>query len=227
MQSLTPFERARRLAPRAAARVAFEKGLADGGEVKILMEALEQERQMKEKAYRIAREEGEVARLQTALAKAEVELAEENEKMALAAHAWYIENNVTELTPSQKEKLSFHLYLHESIIETKTLDIQMLKGELRDATRHLHMSKGIPPSPEELAQQEREKEAERYFSKVSRLSAMPQYVRDDIYESSEYHEDLVAFWTEQSERCERIIAQREKAEKERYEAFVASKEAKA
>jgi hypothetical protein len=43
---------------------------------------------------------------------------------------------------------------------------------------------------------------------------MPQMVRDDIYESSEYEPDLVAFWNEQADRCQRIVDAREEEMRE-------------
>ena len=186
MQYLSSLERARRLVPNSAARLAFEKGLADADERKVIIEKLENERLIKEKAYNIAQEEAELARLHKELARLQKELTEN----MLLANDW-------------------------SILEHKEMEIRSMKAQIRTATRNLRMSKGIAPSAEEHAQEEKEKEAEKHFSKVSRLTAMPQYVREDIYERSQFEDDLVAFWTEQSAICERLLVVRAKIENER------------
>ena len=61
----------------------------------------------------------------------------------------------------------------------------------------------------EKAQEDAEVAAERRFAEVSRRACMPQLVRDDLYENSEYEPDLIAFWDEQTARCQRIVNARE------------------
>jgi ribosomal protein L23 len=204
--------------PRDAARMASSKNLGDTLEIKAEFEALYQQRMAAEKAKRIAYEEAQLERMKEDLMMAQESMAETKEEIAEAVTKWFSENEIEPdavLTTVQKDILNRALYLLKKEEQMLAMDIDMAVAQVRNASRSLRNEKGIAPTAEEKAQEDAEKAAERRFNELSRRAAIPQYVREDLYESSEYEHDIVDFWNQQSEKCERIIKRRDEEMLER------------
>jgi len=188
------------------------KNLGDTLEIKAEFEALYQQQIAAEKAMRIAGEEMQLAHMKENLLILEESMAETKEEIAEVVDKWFSENEIETdavLTTVQKNLLNRAIYFLKQEEEMLAIDIDMEVGKIREASRWLRHQKGIQPTAEEKAQEDAEVAAERRFAEVSRRACMPQLVRDDLYESSEYEPDLVAFWNEQTERCQRIVDARE------------------
>ena len=202
----------RRHVPKDAARMAFSKDLGDSLEIKAELEALCQQQIAAEKAMRIASDEVQLAHMKENLLILQESMAETKEEISEVVDKWFSENEIETdavLTTVQKNLLNRAIYFLKQEEEMLAIDIDMAVGKIREASRWLRHQKGIQPTAEEKAQEDAEKAAERRFNDVSRRACMPQMVRDDLYESSEYEPDLVAFWNEQTERCQRIVDARE------------------
>ena len=207
----------RRHVPKDAARMAFSKDLGDSLEIKAELEALCQQQIAAEKAMRIASDEVQLAHMKENLLILQESMAETKEEIAEVVDKWFSENEIETdavLTTVQKNLLNRAIYFLKQEEEMLAIDIDMAVDKIREASRWLRNQKGIQPTAEEKAQEDAEKAAERRFNDVSRRACMPQMVRDDLYESSEYEPDLVAFWNEQTERCQRIVDAREEEMRE-------------
>jgi ribosomal protein L23 len=207
----------RRHVPKDAARTAFSKNLGDALEIKAEREALYQEQIAAEKAMRIASEEACLQQSKEDLLMLQESMAETKEEIAEVVAKWFAQNEIEPdavLTTIQKNMLNRALYLLKHEEEKIAIDIEMAVGQIREASRGLRWAKGLQPTAEEKAQEDAEKAAEHRFAEVSRHACMPQMVRDDLYESSEYEPDLVAFWNEQADRCQRIVNAREEEMRE-------------
>jgi ribosomal protein L23 len=202
----------RRRVPKDAARMAFSKDLGDALEIKAELEALCQQQIAAEKAMRIASDEVQLAHMKENLLILQESMAETKEEISEVVDKWFSENEIETdavLTTVQKNLLNRAIYFLKQEEEMLAIDIDMAVGKIREASRWLRHQKGIQPTAEEKAQEDAEKAAERRFNEVSHRACMPQMVREDLYESSEYEPDLVAFWNEQTERCQRIVDARE------------------
>ena len=192
--------------------MAFSKDLGDSLEIKAELEALCQQQIAAEKAMRIASDEVQLAHMKENLLILQESMAETKEEISEVVDKWFSENEIETdavLTTVQKNLLNRAIYFLKQEEEMLAIDIDMAVGKIREASRWLRHQKGIQPTADEKAQEDAEKAAERRFNDVSRRACMPQMVRDDLYESSEYEPDLVAFWNEQTERCQRIVDARE------------------
>lgn len=202
----------RRHVPKDAARMAFSKDLGDALEIKAELEALYQQQIAAEKAKRIANEELQLERMKENLLILEESMAETKEEIAEVVDNWFSQNEIEPdavLTTVQKNMLNRAIYFLKEEQEMIAINIEMAVAQVRTASRSLRHEKGIAPTAEEKAQEDAEVAAERRFNEVSRRAAMPQYILEDLYESSEYEPDLVAFWNEQTDRCQRIVDARE------------------
>jgi hypothetical protein len=202
----------RRHVPKDAARVAFSKDLGDAAELKAEMEALCQQQMAAEKAKRIANEEAQLERMKENLFILHDSMAETKEEIAEVVANWFAQNEIetdAELSTVQKNLLNRALFALKHTEEMLAIDIDIAAAKIRDASRWLRRQKGDAPTAEEKAQEDAEVAAERRFAEVSRRACMPQLVRDDLYENSEYEPDLIAFWDEQTARCQRIVNARE------------------
>ena len=198
--------------PRDAARMASSKNLGDTLEMKAEFEAIHKEYLAREKAKEIARCEAEFERTKENLLFLQEDMLEKKEEIAEVVSKWFSENEIEPdavLTTVQKNLLNHELFHLKREEEMLAMDIDMAVAQVRNASRSLRHEKGIAPTAEEKAQEDAEQAAERRFNELSRRVVMPQYVREDLYESSEYEHDIVDFWNQQSERCERIIKSRE------------------
>jgi ribosomal protein L23 len=207
----------RRHVPKDAARTAFSKNLGDALEIKAEREALYQEQIAAEKAKHIANEEARLEQMKENLLILQESIAETKEEIAEVVSKWFEQNEIEPdavLTTVQKNLLNRSIYLLKHEEEMLAIDIDMALGKIREASRSLRLAKGNQATAEEKAQEDAEKAAERRFAEVSRHACMPQMVRDDLYESSEYEPDLVAFWNEQADRCQRIVDAREEEMRE-------------
>ena len=180
-------------------------------------EALYREQMAAEKAKRIASDEAQLIQMKENLLILQESIAETKEEIAEVVSKWFSQNEIEPdavLTTVQKNLLNRSIYLLKHEEEMLAIDIDMALGKIREASRSLRLAKGNQATAEEKAQEEAEKAAERRFAELSRHACIPQMVRDDIYESSEYEPDLVAFWNEQADRCQRIVDAREEEMRE-------------
>jgi ribosomal protein L23 len=180
-------------------------------------EALYREQMAAEKAKEIARDEECLQQSKEDLLMLQESMAETKEEIAEVVSKWFSQNEIEPdavLTTVQKNLLNRSIYLLKHEEEMLAIDIDMAVGKIREASRSLRLAKGNQPTVEEKAQEDAETAAERRFAEVSRRACMPQMVLEDLYESSEYEPDLVSFWNEQADRCQRIIDAREEEMRE-------------
>lgn len=202
----------RRHVPQDAARVAFSKDLGDALELKAEMEALCQQQMADEKAKRIAGEEAQLERMKENLLILQDSMAETKEEIAEVVANWFSQNEIEPgavLSTVEKNLLNRALFALKHEEEMLAIDIDMAAAQIRNASRSLRLQKGGQPTLAEKTQEDAEVAAERRFAEVSRRACMPQYLREDLYESSEYEPDLIAFWDEQTARCQRIADARD------------------
>ena len=210
----------RRHVPKDAARTAFSKNLGDALEIKAEREALYQEQIAAEKAKEIARDEECLQQSKEDLLDLQEAMAETKEEISEVVAKWFAQNEIEPdavLTAVQKNLLNRTLNILKHEEQMLAIDIDMAVAQIRTASRGLRQQKGIQPTAEEKAQEDAELAAERRFAEVSRRACMPQFVRDDIYESIEYQPDLIAFWNKETKRCENMIEARDKEMIERME----------
>lgn len=184
------------------------------------LEALYQGQIAAEKAKEIARDEECLQQSKEDLLMLQESMAETKEEIADVVTKWFSQNEIEPdavLTTVQKNLLNHALYFIKQEEQILANDIDMAIARIRDESRWLRHHKGDAPTAEEKAQEDAEVAAERRFNEVSRRAAMPQFVRDDLYERSEYQGDLITYWNNETERCERIIHAREKEMLERME----------
>jgi len=203
----------RRHIPKDAARTAFSKNLGDALEIKVEIEAFCQQQMAAEKAKEIEREEARLEQLKENLCDLQTSMVETKEEIAEVVANWFSQNEIEPdavLTTIQKNLLNRELYLLKEQEEIIGIDIDMAVGQVRTALRRLRRQKGLQPTAEEKVQEDAEVAAERRFNEVSRRAAIPQYVREDLYESVEYEPDLIAFWDKETAKCQHIIDTHEK-----------------